>query len=378
MKWVERQRNFIDYTLSSALRRREKNAALLLVYTFVVFLISSVIFFSAAIKTEADKILSASPEMIVQRVIAGRHDLIPLEYVDKIKNIRGARDVKPRLWGYYFQPATGTNYTIMAPDDFRHKDDQVVIGDGVLRTWGKMYKNKLSFETYDGQVLTLGIAGTFSSQSDLISSDLILTSKASFRRLFGLPEGFATDLVLRIRNPKETSTIAKKIKLILPDTRPVQKDEIKRTYAALFGWRSGFIIVLLAAAIASFFIFALDKATGLSAEEKREIGILKGVGWDTSDILLMKFWEGATVSLTAFLMGVILAYIHVYFASAPLFEHALKGWAVLYPKFTLKPEINLFQLTTLFFLTVLPYSLVTIIPCWKVSVSDPDSVMREN
>jgi ABC-type lipoprotein release transport system permease subunit len=348
------------------------------VYTFVVFLISSVIFFSAAIKTEADKILSASPEMIVQRVIAGRHDLIPLEYVDKIKNIRGARDVKPRLWGYYFQPATGTNYTIMAPDDFRHKEDQVVIGDGVLRTWGKMYKNKLSFETYDGQVLTLGIAGTFSSQSDLISSDLILTSKASFRRLFGLPEYFATDLVLRIRNPKETSTIAKKIKLILPDTRPVQKDEIKRTYAALFGWRSGFIIVLLAAAIASFFIFALDKATGLSAEEKREIGILKGVGWDTSDILLMKFWEGATVSLTAFLMGVILAYIHVYFASAPLFEHALKGWAVLYPKFTLKPEINLFQLTTLFFLTVLPYSLVTIIPCWKVSVSDPDSVMREN
>jgi ABC-type lipoprotein release transport system permease subunit len=298
--------------------------------------------------------------------------------VDKIKNIRGARDVKPRLWGYYFQPATGTNYTIMAPDDFRHKEDQVVIGDGVLRTWGKMYKNKLSFETYDGQVLTLGIAGTFSSQSDLISSDLILTSKASFRRLFGLPEYFATDLVLRIRNPKETSTIAKKIKLILPDTRPVQKDEIKRTYAALFGWRSGFIIVLLAAAIASFFIFALDKATGLSAEEKREIGILKGVGWDTSDILLMKFWEGATVSLTAFLMGVILAYIHVYFASAPLFEHALKGWAVLYPKFTLKPEINLFQLTTLFFLTVLPYSLVTIIPCWKASVSDPDSVMRDN
>ena len=68
---------------------------------------------------------------------------------------------------------------------------------------------------------------------------------------------------------------------------------------------------------------------------------------------------------------------HVFLASAPLFEHALKGWAVLYPSFSLKPSVDLQQLATLFFLTVLPYALITIVPTWSASVADPDAVMRQ-
>jgi len=195
--------------------------------------------------------------------------------------------------------------------------------------------------------------------------------------LFGVPEGFTTDLVLTIRNQRESPTIADKIVRALPDTRPISREEILRTYSSLFDWRSGYMIVLLSGAILAFFIFAWDKATGLSAEEKNEIGILKAVGWDTSDVLMMKFWEGNVISLTAFLMGVIGAYIHVYFASAPLFEHALKGWAILYPTFRLTPTVHADQLAILFSLTVLPYALSTIVPTWKVSVTDPDAVMRQ-
>jgi ABC-type lipoprotein release transport system permease subunit len=62
----------------------------------------------------------------------------------------------------------------------------------------------------------------------------------------------------------------------------------------------------------AFVIFVWDKASGLSAGERREIGILKAVGWETSDVIQMKFWEGAMISLTAFFTGVILAYVHVF------------------------------------------------------------------
>jgi ABC-type lipoprotein release transport system permease subunit len=175
---------------------------------------------------------------------------------------------------------------------------------------------------------------------------------------------------------RESRVIAEKIVLALPDTRPILKEEVIRTYTSLFDWRSGYIIVLLGGAVLAFFIFAWDKATGLSAEEKTEIGILKAIGWDTSDVLIMKFWEGAVISVLAFLAGVIAAYVHVFFASASLFEHALKGWAILYPNFTLRPEVNAYQLAILFFLTVVPYTLFTIVPTWKVAVTDPDAVMR--
>ena len=37
-KWIERQKNIIDFTLSSLFRRKGKNWRLILVYTLVVFM----------------------------------------------------------------------------------------------------------------------------------------------------------------------------------------------------------------------------------------------------------------------------------------------------------------------------------------------------
>jgi ABC-type lipoprotein release transport system permease subunit len=91
---------------------------------------------------------------------------------------------------------------------------------------------------------------------------------------------------------------------------------------------------------------------------------------------MLKFWEGVVISLSAFLMGVIMAYCHVFFFSAPLFEHALKGWAVLYPRFRLVPAIDPYQIAILFSLTVIPYTTATIIPSWRAATVDPDTAMR--
>jgi ABC-type lipoprotein release transport system permease subunit len=133
---------------------------------------------------------------------------------------------------------------------------------------------------------------------------------------------------------------------------------------------------LLSGAILAFAIFAWDKAAGLSAEERREIGILKAIGWETADVIRMKFWEGALLSLAAFLLGYLLAYGHVFYLSAALFEPVLKGWAVLYPRFQPLPFVDGLQLATLFFFSVFPYTVATIVPIWRASTTDPDRVMR--
>jgi ABC-type lipoprotein release transport system permease subunit len=54
----------------------------------------------------------------------------------------------------------------------------------------------------------------------------------------------------------------------------------------------------------------------------------------------------------------------------------LKGWAVLYPQFKTIPFIDASQVAALFFLTVVPYTVATIIPSWRASIVDPDSTMR--
>jgi ABC-type lipoprotein release transport system permease subunit len=375
-KWIERQRNIIDFTLSSLLRRKGKNIALVCVYTFVVFLLASVMFFVHSIKKEASLILKDSPEMIVQRMVAGRHELIPTSYIDKIREIRGVSSIKERLWGYYYDPVVGANYTLIVPKEGQASPGNIVIGEGISRTRLAFKGDTLEFKSHEGKIITLEVKSVISSESELVSSDLVLISEQDFRRLFGGTGDYATDLTLRVINSRELPTIAVKVAEILPDTRVILRDEILRTYDAIFNWRGGMMIVILLGALLAFIIFAWDKASGLSQEERKEIGILKAIGWETSDVILMKFWEGMVISLSSFLAGALLAYAHVFFASSMLFEPALKGWAVLYPRFKPIPFIDASQLAALFFLTVVPYTVATIIPSWRAATVDPDSVMR--
>src|SRR5512147_2019943 len=129
MSRIEKQRNILDFTLSSLLRRKGKNAALTLVYTFIVFMLASVMFFTHAIKTEASLVLKEAPEIIVQRFLAGRQALVPAGYIEKIGAIRGVSAVKGRLWGYYYDPVFGgANYTILVPETFPYDDGTVAVG----------------------------------------------------------------------------------------------------------------------------------------------------------------------------------------------------------------------------------------------------------
>jgi ABC-type lipoprotein release transport system permease subunit len=376
MESWERQKNILDFTLSSLLRRKGKNLALILVYIFIVFVLASVVFLTHALKREASLVLQDAPEMIVQKTVSGRQEPVPLRYREVIQKIRGVQSVTGRLWGYYYDPVVGANYTLMVSEKIRLEAGRIAIGRGISRTRLVFAGDSLEFRSYDGKLLQLRIEEIFPADTEVVSSDLILLGDENFRGLFGGAADSVTDLSVRVRNPRELSTIALKIAETLPDTRIILREEILRTYDSIFNWRGGMMVFLLFGALLAFVIFAWDKASGLSMEERKEIGILKAVGWETSDVILLKFWEGLVISLTSFLSGLILAYLHVFFTSAVFFAPALKGWSVLYPDFQLTPFIDFSQVAILFFLTVVPYTVATIIPSWRAATIDPDAVMR--
>ncbi|MCU7878860.1 MAG: FtsX-like permease family protein [Candidatus Thiodiazotropha sp. (ex Lucinoma borealis)] len=374
--FLRKQKYLIDFTLSSLLCRKGKSLGLLAVYTLIVFMLASVTLFTHALRKEAGLMLQASPEIIVQRMQAGRHALIPADYLQRIGRLRGVTQKEGRLWGYYYDPAVKANYTIMTAGQVAAPLTEVIIGTGIARARGLAVGDYLTLRSQNGEAFSFEIAELLDEKSELVSADLLLMSPLAFRRLFNVPEGFYTDLVLSVRNPREVRKVAEKLTLLLPDTRPILREEVLRTYDSVFSWRQGILFVLLTGSILAFVIFAWDKASGLSAEERREIGILKAVGWETADVMRMKFWEGMIISLSAFLIGYLAAYAHVFYASASLFEPVLKGWAVLYPQFRLTPFVDGLQLATLLFFTVLPYIVATIIPIWRTSITDPDAVMR--
>ena len=358
------------------MRRRGKTLSLILIYAVVVFVLASILFFTHAMRRESELLLAGAPELVVQRMVAGRHDPIPLAYRDGIAAIRGVSNVQPRLWGYYYDSDIRANYTMQATADDSVKPGGLVIGSGLARLRNLKSGDNLSLWGYDGQPRTFRIDRTFTVESDLLTTDLVLTTEADFRELFRFPADKATDLSVSVRNPREIPTVAARIVELYPDTRPITRQDILRTYAAVFDWRGGMLIVMVSMAILAFVIFAWDRASGLSASEQREIGILKSIGWKTEEVLILKLWEGAIISLTAFLLGLIGGYLHVFILPAPLFARVLKGWATLYPSFRLTPFIDYYQVAILFVLSVFPYLMATVVPSWRAAIVDPDNAMR--
>jgi ABC-type lipoprotein release transport system permease subunit len=374
--WLEKQRHLIDFTLASLLRRKGRNLGLLTVYILLVFVLASAMLYSHALRREAAQILEGSPEVVLQRLVAGRHDLIPPGTIEKIGSLRGVQEIRGRLWGYYYDSVVKANYTFLVPPDNSIARGSIVVGPALARERGIDRNTGISFRSYSGELHSFIVADVLPQSSELASADLILVNETDFRDFFRYPAGHYTDIALSVANPAEVRNVANKLAKLLPDSRPILREEMQRTYASLFDWREGIMLALLSAAILAFGILAWEKAAGLSADEKREIGILKAIGWETGDVIRMKLWEGVLISLTAFLAGFVAAYLHVFKFGAPLFAPVLKGWAVLYPRFALVPAVDGLQLATLFFFTVFPYLAAVLVPIWRAAVTDPDAVMR--
>jgi ABC-type lipoprotein release transport system permease subunit len=378
--FFKRHLYLIDFTLLSLKRRTGRNLLLFTVYTLVIFLLASVMFFSHAIRREATIMMADAPEVTVQRLVMGRHDLVPLSYLDALGKIRGVRRAEGRLWGYFYDPTSRANYTLMVPGSkakgYAVGKGEVIMGEGIARLRGWKEGRIVALTSPTGKPMVMRIKKLLDSKSALVSSDMLLISEEDFRRFYDLAPDVYTDLVLKVRNEREVPTIVNKASYKLPDARFVTRSDILRTYQSIFSWREGILLALLGSTIIAFAIFTFDKASGLSGEERREIGILKAVGWETGDILAMKFWEGAILSVLAFLAGTLLAYGHVFFFDGGLLRPVLQGWAVLYPDFSLIPHVDGLQLVTLAFFTVVPFSAATIVPIWRAAITDPEQVMR--
>ena len=147
---MKRYLNLLDYTLGSLLRRKWKILLLVLLFSYLVFLFSSVLLLTGAIKNEAKKGIRALPDITIQRLAAGRQVPMPIGYGEKLREVFGIERVEPRIWGYYFVASTQANYTLIGYDnerdtwkglgnivlqgtaDLKLGDGEAVLGQGVL------------------------------------------------------------------------------------------------------------------------------------------------------------------------------------------------------------------------------------------------------
>jgi ABC-type lipoprotein release transport system permease subunit len=392
--YLQKHLNILDYALSSLLRRRMKNLGILVIFSVVIFLIGSFQLITSSLSNISREILTVAPDITIQKMLAGRQVPIHISETEKLKKIFGISLISPRVWGYYFDESNGANYTVLGVNqDELYADNglekalgagrmmakgargEVVIGTPVRDSMKLGTRSFFSLFRPDLSMTSFHVVGEFNAGTAIMTDDLLVMSREDAHDLFGMEPGEVTDLLVTVGNPREIETIGAKISEILPAARVLTRRQIQNTYDGVFGWRSGLGSVCLLTSLVAFVILAWDKASGLSPEEKREMGILKMVGWETSDILLLRLWESWVISFLSFLIGYTLGWIHMIWFDGFLLKPVLLGWSVLQPSYSLVPSLLLEDLLLIFTCSVIPYLAATIIPAWRSAIVKPDSVM---
>jgi len=385
---------FIEYALNSLLREKGKNIAIFVIFTLLIFLLSSMLFIASSIKHELLLTLNKLPDITVQEIKAGRVVEIDESLVDEIVQIAGVSDAMARVWGYYYFENVGANFTLVGIDSYENQykttlskiatlhdsdelENSMIVGKGVKEILEKSYyKDYFNFITPSGKLKKMQIVATFESDTQLESNDMIVLSKSSAKSIFGLDEHHASDIVVRVANPREIPTVVSKIKEHLPNARIITKEDLSISYANIFNYKSGIFLSIFIVALFSFFMIIYDKASGLSSQARHEIGVLKAIGWRVDDILKERFLQASIIAILAYLLGTLLALGFVYLANAPLLQNVFVGYSNLKTSFEL-PFVLDFATLALIFLTTIPiYIAATLIPSWRVATMESDEVMR--
>jgi len=383
----------LEYALSSILRQKGKNFFILFIFTFLTFLLSSVFFISHSIKHELNSTVDSLPEILVQNLKGGKVYDIELSSLDEILSITGVVDANARVWGYYYFDNAGVNFTIVGVDQYENQyknsftkvanqlqetdQSSMIVGIGVKRTMEQnYYKDYFNFIKPDGTIKKVPILGVFDADTQLESNDVIVMSKEDARELFELSENMTTDIVVKVANPEEIPTIKEKIQQLYPNTRIITNEDLQISYQNIFDYKSGIFLALFIISLFTFFMIVYDKASGLTSEEKKEIGILKSLGWTIDDVLKEKFYEAFIISFIAYIVGVFFAFGFVYLLQAPLLRDVFVGYSQLKTTFELPFVFDFQTLFLVFFLSVPVYVAATIIPSWRVATLEADEVIR--
>jgi ABC-type lipoprotein release transport system permease subunit len=382
-----------DYVSSSILRHKSKNIFIIIIFTLLVALLSSIFFITNSIQYELNLRLKNTPDIVIENYKAGLKSTIKESTLDKILEVNGITSGRTRIEGDYDFGADKIKFHLIGIDSFEKQDDDflqklankydlntssMLVSLNVKRVMKKSYYEKyFNFIEPNSTLKKVFIRDSFDVGNRMEFKNTIILDKKALREIFGFLPDEASDIALDVANKNELDFITSKIRLMLPNTKVISKDDLKLTYEKLFNYDSGVFLSIFIISIFTFFIIMYDKSNGLSSEEKREIGILKAIGWRVEDILHAKFYEAFIISFFSFMIGIGLAFIYVFILKAPILGNIFSNESLLnINNFHLLVHMKFTYILLIFLLTVPIYIAATLIPSWRVATLDADEVMR--
>ncbi len=386
---------FFHFLTLEFFKARKKHAGVIAISLVILFLLSAVLFISSSIRYSLEQTLAAQPDFVVQRVQGGERVNVPSEWMDRILDIYGIEKVTARVYGRYFFKEKQESALIVGVDFMDEQShaglekligdmnlsqfldgDKMLVGEGVANYLkAHFYTEHYSFLTPKGEYKKVSLFMVLPRASNLSSNDMIIVPQELAREILGLEEEELTDIALNVPNEDEWSNVADKISAFYYDLRLVTKQDMRKAYENLYNYKGGFFLILFLIALATFVLILYQRFSMVYSSERRQIGLLRALGWSISDVLRLKFYETLIVIFIAFILGVVLAYVYVFILGAPLLREVFLGGANLQNHLQLVPVVDFGVLSTIFLIYAVPFIAAVLIPVWRIAVTDPKEAM---
>jgi len=387
---------FLDFLFLQLHAHRGRHLPVLCLSTAVMAILAAVMLLAAAVERDTVATLDGQADLVVQRMRAGRAVDLPADWAAGLRAIPGVTAAAPRVYGSYYHEPNGVRFTVVGLDPFDVQTGRVlqelvadldvraflrgqdmIVGPGVARLLGRLhYGSRYEFRTPTGETVTVAVRDTFPAASAVVSNDLAVMEMDLARRVLGIAPDMATDIALAVPNDLETDAVMAKAIGLHYDIRVIQKREIAGAYARLFHFRGGLFLLLALVMLAAFMLLLYQRYALITGAERREIGILRAVGWSIGDVMTLKAAEALVLALAAYLLGVLLAWGYVFGLGAPLLLQAFIGAGGLPAGYALAPVADPGLLALLALLFVLPFLAAVLVPVWRLGVIDPQEAMK--
>jgi len=400
---MKRFKNLVKYSLNCIQRYKVRTLVILISLGVAAAVFSSVAFLKDGLVEEGKLSLKYAPDITVQGISSGRQTFIDTSYVGLVQ-AAGVTAVAQRIWGYgnignslvvivgidlqntTISQTKFVNYTYAFPlESGKFLDPQsnntVVIGKGVAELLGAEVGTLLTMYTESNHALQYTVVGIFNSDSSIYNGDMILMNINAARTFFNVPEGKVTDLLVYVSDidPDLKAALVNYVARDIsdwPNIRIVTKDVLLKAQETTYGDRSGFFSVVWYVLLISAAVIAFNQTVVVGHESKFEVGLLKSLGFSTSDIIQIRLVESLSLGAIAAAAGLTFGILYDSILGAPVLRDFMMGWATLYPSFQVPVLISAQTVLFTFAVTIVPMLFATVIPSWLNATVDPDIAMR--
>ena len=355
---------FLNFVFLNIYKHKNRHFAIFIFSILIVFISGSTLFIKDSLQNSLFKTLENHSDFVVKNAF---NKDINLQIIEKLKTIRGISNINQRVYGQYKFISEGIYFTIIGTSDKNLDKNSIIIGDGIKKLLNK-YQYYKEFTIGNK---SFNIQNSLQKNDNLIANDLIIMDINLAKNILQIENSYATDIIFDVKNELERANIKEKVLKIDNNLKVLEKSEIKKSYENIFNYKGGFFLTLFIVVIFTLNLIIFQVYSQISSNEKKQIAILKALGFSIKDIIKLKLVENFIISFVAFIIGIIFAYIFVFILHAPVLKYIFIGFSNLQNDFLINSYFKISSIFTLFLFFMIPYLSAVLIPTWKTSAINP-------